>query len=58
MFWCVHKFNYNMLFNILRNMWWNLADIIFISTISVLPSSNFIVAFLSYRFLLLYDDEF
>jgi len=55
---CVSKFNYNMLFNILRKMWWNLADIIFISPISVLPSNYFVVAFLSYRFLLLYDDEF
>lgn len=55
---CVRKFKYSVLFNILRKMWWNLADIIFISTISVLPSNSFIVAFLSYRFLLLYDDEF
>jgi len=55
---CVHKFNCNMLFTILRKMWWNVADIIFISTISVLPSNYFIVAFLSDRFLLLYDDEF
>lgn len=30
----------------------------FHSAISVLPSNYFIVAFLSYRFLLLYDDEF